>query len=362
MRNKIFSTVVLILLAACSGKNDAVKILDAADRVMVENPDSAYRMLVASDSLFSVQDEALRMRYVLSVADARNKAFVGFDTDSLLKTAASYYDAHGSANERVKAHYLLGCAYRDMGDDAEALRQYYVATDCADTLSSDCNYKLLSCVYGQISDVYDRQFMPKKAIDALQQYRKYALMDGDTLNWIVGFEHFIPEYYSAGDTVKVFQMTDSVAKLYRRHGYMEKSAGVYPTAIAAYIEQHHYEKAGELMRKFETESGVFDKDGNIEKRREQYYYCVGMYNLGIGRFDAAEKSFRRLPQYGYNYEASKGLLELYRQKGDKDSVLKYSQLLEGALDEEQDKLETEKNREGDFFSRLFTSSKDRYAV
>ncbi|MFS6554266.1 hypothetical protein VPJ68_01955, partial [Parabacteroides distasonis] len=87
---------------------------------------------------------------------------------------------------------------------------------------------------------------------------------------------------------------------------------------------------------------LFDKNGNIEQRRELYYYDVGMYNLGIGRFDVAEKSFRRLLQYGHDYAFAKGLLQLYRQKDNKDSVLKYSRLLENALDEEQNNLETEK--------------------
>lgn len=330
------------LLAACDSDRMAKRVLADASRIMAEYPDSAYCLLTGSDSLFAGASESLRMEYILYTADAGNKAYISFTTDSMLKIASAYYDVHGDANERVKAHYLLGCAYRDMGDAAGALHEYYEAVESADTLSSDCNYKLLSCVYGQMAGVYGVQFMPKKAIDACCRYSKYALLAGDTLNWIVGMERCIPEYYSAGDTAKVFQITDSVSRLYRRYGFTDKASAVYPAAIAAYLEQHNYDKAGELMRLFETESGLFDKDGNIEQRRELYYYDVGMYNLGIGRFDVAEKSFRRLPQYGHDYASAKGLLELYRQKDDKDSVLKYSHLLENALDEEQNNLETEK--------------------
>lgn len=330
------------LLAACDSDRMAKRVLADASRIMAEHPDSAYSLLTGSDSLFACASEPLRMEYILYTADAGNKAYISFTTDSMLKIASAYYDVHGDANERVKAHYLLGCAYRDMGDAAGALHEYYEAVESADTLSSDCNYKLLSCVYGQMADVYGSQFMPKKAIDACCRYSKYALLAGDTLNWIVGMERCIPEYYSAGDTAKVFQITDSVSRLYRRYGFTDKASAVYIMAITAYLEQHNYDKAGELMRLFETESGLFDKDGNIEQRRELYYYDVGMYNLGIGRFDVAEKSFRRLPQYGHDYASAKGLLELYRQKDDKDSVLKYSHLLENALDEEQNNLETEK--------------------
>lgn len=330
------------LLAACDSDRMAKRVLADASRIMSEHPDSAYSLLTGSDSIFAGASEPLRMEYILYTADAGNKAYISFTTDSMLKIASAYYDVHGDANERVKAHYLLGCAYRDMGDVAGALHEYYEAVESADTLSSDCNYKLLSCVYGQMADVYGSQFMPKKAIDACCRYSRYALLAGDTLNWIWGMERCIPEYYSAGDTAKVFQITDSVSRLYRRYGFTDKASAVYPAVITAYLEQHNYDKAGELMRLFETESGLFDKDGNIEQRRELYYYDVGMYNLGICRFDVAEKSFRRLPQYGHDYASAKGLLQLYRQKDDKDSVLKYSRLLENALDEEQNNLETEK--------------------
>lgn len=343
-----FKNIFLLLLAvpalfvACDSDRMAKRVLADASRIMAEHPDSAYCLLTGSDSLFACASEPLRMEYILYTADAGNKAYISFTTDSMLKIASAYYDVHGDANERVKAHYLLGCAYRDMGDAARALHEYYEAVESADTLSSDCNYKLLSCVYGQMADVYGSQFMPKKAIDACCRYSRYALLAGDTLNWIWGMERCIPEYYSAGDTAKVFQITDSVSRLYRRYGFTDKASAVYPAVITAYLEQHNYDKAGELMRLFETESGLFDKDGNIEQRRELYYYDVGMYNLGICRFDVAEKSFRRLPQYGHDYASAKGLLQLYRQKDDKDSVLKYSRLLENALDEEQNNLETEK--------------------
>lgn len=33
-----------------------------------------------------------------------------------MKEVAAYYDSHGNTNEQMEAHYLLGCAYRDMGE------------------------------------------------------------------------------------------------------------------------------------------------------------------------------------------------------------------------------------------------------
>ena len=56
-----------------------------------------------------------RMQEELLCARRMNKEYIDFTTDSVMKEVAAYYDRHGSPNERMEAHYLLGCAYRDTG-------------------------------------------------------------------------------------------------------------------------------------------------------------------------------------------------------------------------------------------------------
>ena len=53
-----------------------------------------------------------RMQGELLRARRMNKEYIDFTTDSVMKEVAAYYDRHGSPNERMEAHYLLGCAYR----------------------------------------------------------------------------------------------------------------------------------------------------------------------------------------------------------------------------------------------------------
>jgi lipopolysaccharide biosynthesis regulator YciM len=84
------------------------------------------------------------MYYHLLLADAMNKAYVDMTTDSILKEVADYYDRHGSTNEQMRAHYLLGCAYRDMGEAPMALQCYQDAVDKADTTDTECDFSLLS--------------------------------------------------------------------------------------------------------------------------------------------------------------------------------------------------------------------------
>ena len=104
------------------------------------------------------------MDALLDRADSMNRAYIPMTDgiDSLLLEATRYYDRHGDANQQMRAHYLLGCAYRDMGEAPAALQSYQDAVDRADTLSSDCDYQRLMAVYGQMSELYDYVCEPER--------------------------------------------------------------------------------------------------------------------------------------------------------------------------------------------------------
>ena len=130
MRHKHLIGILILTLtfAACGRHRQADALLTQADSLMASRPDAAYAMLD------SVRDEARgtwgradRMRYELTLAEAMNKAYVSFTTDSVMKRVARYYDRHGSANQQLKARYLLGCTYRDMGEAPAAINAWQEA-------------------------------------------------------------------------------------------------------------------------------------------------------------------------------------------------------------------------------------------
>ena len=85
------------------------------------------------------------------------------------------------------------------------------------------------------------------------------------------------------------------------------------------------------MKAYEK-SSVFDEYGNIENYREQYYYYKGLYYLGTDKLDSAEIQFRKLLPVTENaIDAYRGLLNLYNQQGNTDSITKYAALYEDAV-------------------------------
>ena len=213
--------IVVLMLIACRRSNpEAAALLARADSLLNPPPSTSGSQTPPAGGpqgglhlLDSVQHQARtawpkadRMRYEVLLAEAMNKSYKPFTTDSVLKQVVRYYDRHGSsnfwsserliswlrdgrvvtkvsaANQRLKAHYLLGCAYRDMGEAPAAINAWQEAVDCADTLRTDCDYNTLYRVYGQMADAFHNQLLFSDEITTLQKAIHYAHLAKDTLN------------------------------------------------------------------------------------------------------------------------------------------------------------------------------------
>ena len=278
------------------------------------------------------QRRADRMRAVLDSALEQNRNYIPFTSDSALLEVVKYYDRYGSPNDRLRAHYALGCVYRDLHDAPIALLTWEKAIAAADTTAADCDFATLFRVYGQMASIYFRQYMPEKQLEAENAFSHYALCAGDTLNYIRGLLLRNDAFLNLGDTAAVFRNIEHVRQLYLERGLKAEAAQVYPMPIRLALESQEFERADSMMHIFETHSGLFDEQGNIAQTREIYYYFKGMYYLGINRLDSAEYWYRSaLRVKGLELKAFHGLMSLYKVKGNIDSTFKYSNLYDKAL-------------------------------
>ena len=269
---------------------------------------------------------------LLEQAEEMNRQDSLFTSDSLGLALVGHYDHWWHTRlHRLRAYYMLGCAYRDMGEAPAALHYYNMAVEQADTAHTDsATYATLFRVYGQMAMVYEQQNMPQEELEALENYCRYALLAGDTLSFIIGNERKVVPYHQTDDSIKVLDQTEKVYELYGRHGYGDIAARVYPTAIYVSLLNGNYVRARRYMDIFEHESGLFDENGNIASGREHYYNSKGLYYLGTGKTDSAEYYFRRLLPYGYQIEACEGLLSIYEERKNADSIAKYATLYKDA--------------------------------
>lgn len=335
MQKLLYTFVTVIILAACAGNGNEHAKLDVAQSIINERPDSALAILDSLEASSNQFSQSTLRRWQLLRLMAQNKCDTVFRSDSLQLLLTDYYDHHGTPNEKMAAHYLLGRAYSDMGEAPQALQCYLDAVACADTTSQECDFKTLFFIYGQIAMVYRSQCMYDKELVAWNHYSHFALKSGDMYYHIRGMELTVGPYYDMGDTVSCLRITEQCRKEYLEQSMPEKAASVFPTAIYIHLLNSNYDKAKEMMDIFERETDLFDSCGNISKGRESYYYSKGLYYLGTHKNDSAEMYFRKLQKLKLNhdFQVNKGLLSLYRNKNNIDSISQYASLYEKSVDD-----------------------------
>lgn len=318
-------------LSSCSNRKYE-QTITRADNLMELSQDSARSALAILDSIrpdLSKMGKSTQMRYQLVYAKGMNKGYVDFTTDSLMKEIVDYYDNHGTCQQQMLAHYLLGCVYRDLGDSPASLSCYNDAVEKADTASSDCDYKLLTRVYEQEGALFLSQSMPQNALSAYQKAEKYAWIAKDTLSAVLSYEHLGNIYEYMDNKNKVIEVYENASRRYRQYGYPVQAARALGGAIQALILTKQYAKAKKYMDVFEAESGYFQKDSCYSYiNYSHYYYLKGLYSLE-SHSDSAKYWFTKSQECAKtnnNKSFSAYAWYLYYIKHQQmDSVAKYSE-------------------------------------
>ena len=323
--------VVMLFPGTCSSPYDAR--LQHIDSLMDSCPQAAYDSLSLFDSLHLYDDDkASRMRLLMLKAKAQNKLYLPMPSDTIFNEVVSYYDRHGSANDRMLSRYLLGCIYRDQEKYPQTILAYQDAICFADTTETGCDYYLLSCIYSQMGRIYATCNLPSYARKSYNKSIWYSIKSEHIREAIFDMEALAYIDYIVGDTLDAVKHALETEKLYRKHGFIKESFSVYPIFIYSYLCRGQYEQAYRLMKKYRLHSGNFDAEGNLKPGREHYYKALGQYFLGISRNDSAEYYFRKLGNYNFGYESAQGLLKVYSVKNENDSVSKYTRLCEAEMD------------------------------
>ena len=321
--------LITTIFTACTEYGDFERRLAVADSLMThEQPDSAYRMLCGMNEEAEEVSEPLRMRHLLLRSNAQNKTYVDFTSDSIGCLLVNYYGAHGTPNERILAHYIKGCAYRDMGDQPASLRCYNDAVAAADTSATDCYFRQLGIIHQQIAKIFNDRAMPDNALQAYEYAERYARKVQDSIGIFTIWGNKSNALINQGKIMEGLRIKEAAAEGFRKMGYPQYAAQVMGLCIKWYARQGEFEKAKEAMDEYESHSGYFLNNGDIEPGREDFYHIKGTYYLEKGQSDSAEHYFRKLKRdsktANSQYLASWGLSQLFHKQGISDSVAKYA--------------------------------------
>jgi len=326
----------MMLLTGCSGDGYTPELL-AIDSIINEKPDSALRLLDSLGTEARSWSKSQRMRHSLLTMKAQNKTDVTFTSDSVVLDLVDYFDHHGTTNERMQAHYLLGRVYSDMGEAPRAISSYQDAIDVADTTVTDFDFYTLSCVYSQMATVFYRQLLLTNEIEARKKASYYAFRANKPKWGIYNIDMIAGTYILLNKKDSAEIILKSVLEQYREHGYTQQALRSSRTLIHLYLEDpKRLAEAKALMDQFEAESELFDEHHELPPSQRQFYYYKGIYFEGINNLDSAEYYYRKVYCPGISFVAQdpmyKGLLSVFGKRHKADSIAKYALLYGEAND------------------------------
>lgn len=302
--------------------------LQHAVSAMNDNPDSALHIL---DSLKKHEQQFgrhFRMQCRLHRTNALNRLDTLFHSTDNVQELADYFDYHGTPNEKMLAHYLLGRAYYDTGESPMALKCFQNAVSKADTTAKDCDYAQLSRVYGQMGDIFWQQNLLQHDWECTDKAVKYAYMAGDTVNALLNMAEKIHIYEKWHKPDSAIFQCEKLSMLFKKYGHTDIAASMLGVAIDLLLDKGDTTKAKHYIDIYDKESSFFDANGNIEPGREVYYSAKGEYYMLVNKYDSAEYYFRKELRNGKDFNnqnaGSHGLALLFQRTSRPDSAAKYA--------------------------------------
>ena len=269
-----------------------------------------------------------QQRLQLEELERQNRADSVMQDLALAQSLADHFDRHGTRNEQLRAHYILGRTHADRNELPQAVAAYNDAADRADTTAADCDYRTLSRVHAQLAQLYYSQLLPDNMIREERRAMRYAKMAKDTMAYIAC-------YAMLGEGFDMKYMHDSAFNalkeayiLYNKVGAVEMASALCCSMADICRLQKDYVLADKYMREYETQSGFFMENGDIILNREIYYSCKGQLCLDTSDKDAALYYFRKLLALANSYSlksaAFVGIRQYYTTYYNRDSLIKYT--------------------------------------
>lgn len=328
MKKLLYLIIGVVLLMACSERQEYVSMLERAKAVMNDRPDSALSVLDSLGQHEADFGKGFRMRYRLHRLNALNKVDTLFRSTTEAQELADYFDDHGTPNEQMLAYYLLGRAYYDIHEAPMALSCFQTASEKADTTAADCDYRQLSRVYGQMSKIFYQQNLMRQSLEKASASELYGWKGKDTLNSLRSMGGKIVVYKRMNETDSAINLCEKVSALLNKYGYRNYSAAYLSTILQELLDKGEIKKVERYIRTYEAESDYFDSNNNIEKGREFYYYTKGLYYMAMEKYDSAEYIFRKELRDGKDFNnqnaGSRGLALLFQKIHQPDSAAKYA--------------------------------------
>lgn len=274
IRRAILFALIGLSLSSChfSGGNNQLAVLQYADSLMENHPDSALLLLENIDNTDTLL-RADRAYYALLLTQAKDKNYIKHTTDSVMYKVVDYYDSGNNDVLRMKAHYYLARVYQDMDSVSASVGEFLIALQLAEGVKDSDFICLSAANLGHFLKEHD---LPDEADSYYQRAEEVALSKGDSSYWALILinradirMHKGKEYYEEAEIelLKVLEFTKS-------NDYMSVKRTATNSLLFLYSNMERYDDAIQLGREY-----IYTQTDSIKKIDAYLILGDAFYNL-----------------------------------------------------------------------------------
>ena len=270
-----------------------------------------------------------------------NRTDVPMTPDSVQPLVRHYDHWWHSRNHRMRAYYMLGCAYRDQGSAPRALENYQRAASIADTTDADCDLNVLMRVHSQMAQIFLLQRLPELEERENIIAKRLCWQIGDTLSALIFEEQECNLLYNKEKYEECISKALELHQKFLDYGYKDDAPIVYIYCIRAYLMMGDYANAKKYLNLYETCPYFKTDPSKIAGGVGAIYNYKGQYYVGVRELDSAEYYFQKAKPYNNKLLPYKGLIQTYELKHETDSIVKYVRLYSDAKEQSFDETRAE---------------------
>ena len=255
MKNILSILFLLLAFTACKDPKAVTDVLNRAEAVMNEHPDSALNLL-RTLTFDDFRKESNRARYALLHSQALDKNYIDVMSDSLISVAVEYYKDKDDVRSKFLSYYYMGRVHANGGNSLKAMLSFTKAEQLEGEIQDSLALGLL---YSQLGDLYREYYDFPKSLDAYEKagtcygqvskerHRLYAMLD----------QAFV--FRTMGQVDECFQKLMQVRKEaeYLQDSYLLRS--VLGDLLMHYVKENKIDDAWNSFEELKSHFGLGNK-------------------------------------------------------------------------------------------------------
>ena len=329
--------VVALCLCACGGRRYP-SVLDVADSLAEERPDSAYRLLASLRADTAGWGVDARVRYTLVGLKASSYAYRTVRSDSLAAALVGYCEDGGDRELQPAAYYYAGKIYSELNEARRAASCFISAIKSARAAG---DLSIESRAYSQLGYAYSEGGMHDKGIEMFKGASRASALSKDTASLVFDLRDIARNFADKNTLDSALHYYKIALRLAGAQRNVRMSAIVHNQIAALYEKLGLCDSAWAHLRPAIEFADVYDVSA-VNAIMARLY-------VRSGDSDSAASCYSRLIEIGTVYAkqaAHTWLAEYYSGRGDTKEAVHHLKLSEAYADSvEKSNVAVELNRE-----------------